>query len=124
MILRRLRAVNWPARRPFDGAHGRAGALTKHRPVSTVTDVLPLLDPMLPVSGPLPADQGRHVFKPKWEGFRALVYVEARGLRVRSRRGTERADPLPRARGPRPGGSPPTSSSTASSSSAGMGGRT
>lgn len=54
--------------------------------------MVPILDPILPVSGPLPADQARYAFEPKWDGFRALVYVEAGGLRVRSRRGTELTD--------------------------------
>ena len=42
------------------------------------SDVRPfrmLVDPMLATSGPLPADEERWAFEPKWDGFRAIVHT-------------------------------------------------
>jgi bifunctional non-homologous end joining protein LigD len=51
---------------------------------------------MLASAGPLPEDEGRWAFEPKWDGFRALAEVEAAGrLRVWSRRGSDLADHFP-----------------------------
>src|SRR3989442_15185952 len=54
-----------------------------------------LVDPMLATSGPLPADEERWSFEPKWDGFRAIVHTDGRRLRVLSRRGTDLAGRLP-----------------------------
>jgi bifunctional non-homologous end joining protein LigD len=54
-----------------------------------------LVDPMLATSGPLPADEERWSFEPKWDGFRAIVHTDGRHLRVVSRRGTDLAGRLP-----------------------------
>jgi bifunctional non-homologous end joining protein LigD len=49
---------------------------------------------MLVTSGPLPTDESRYAFEPKWDGFRALVYVDGR-VRVITRRGTDITDRFP-----------------------------
>jgi bifunctional non-homologous end joining protein LigD len=54
-----------------------------------------LVDPMLVTSGPLPDDDERSSFEPKWNGFRALVRTDGKNLRVLSRRGTDLADRFP-----------------------------
>jgi bifunctional non-homologous end joining protein LigD len=54
-----------------------------------------IVDPMLATSGPLPADEERWAFEPKWDGFRAIVQRDGRRLRVMSRRGTDLAGRLP-----------------------------
>jgi ATP-dependent DNA ligase len=36
-----------------------------------------VVDPMLATSGPLPADEERWAFEPKWDGFRADRAVSA-----------------------------------------------
>ena len=54
-----------------------------------------MVDPMLATSGPLPADEERWAFEPKWDGFRALVHSDGRRLRIMSRRGTDLAGRLP-----------------------------
>jgi bifunctional non-homologous end joining protein LigD len=51
-------------------------------------------DPMLVTSGPLPVDESRYAFEPKWDGFRALVYVDGR-VRVVTRRGTDVSERFP-----------------------------
>jgi bifunctional non-homologous end joining protein LigD len=53
------------------------------------------VDPMLAVTGPLPTDEDRWAFEPKWDGFRAIVQSDGRRLRVMSRRGTDLAGRLP-----------------------------
>lgn len=50
---------------------------------------------MLATSGPLPADEERWAFEPKWDGFRAIIHNDGRRLRVMSRRGTDLAGRLP-----------------------------
>ena len=50
---------------------------------------------MLATSGPLPADEERWAFEPKWDGFRAIVQRDGRRLRIMSRRGTDLAGRLP-----------------------------
>jgi bifunctional non-homologous end joining protein LigD len=52
-------------------------------------------DPMLATSGPLPDDEARWSFEPKWDGFRAIVHTDGKRLRVLSRRGTDLAGRLP-----------------------------
>jgi bifunctional non-homologous end joining protein LigD len=52
-------------------------------------------DPMLATSGPLPDDEERWSFEPKWDGFRAMVHTDGKRLRVLSRRGTDLAGRLP-----------------------------
>jgi bifunctional non-homologous end joining protein LigD len=54
-----------------------------------------VVDPMLASSGPLPTDEFRWAFEPKWDGFRAIVHRDGRRLRVMSRRGTDLAGRLP-----------------------------
>ena len=54
-----------------------------------------ILDPMLATTGPLPSDEDRWAFEPKWDGFRAIVQLDGRRLRVMSRRGTDLAGRLP-----------------------------
>src|SRR5688500_20040347 len=54
-----------------------------------------VVDPMLATSGPLPTDEERWAFEPKWDGFRAIVHTDGRRLRMRSRRGTDLAGRLP-----------------------------
>jgi bifunctional non-homologous end joining protein LigD len=54
-----------------------------------------IVDPMLATSGPLPADEDRWAFEPKWDGFRAIVHGGGRRLRIMSRRGTDLAGRLP-----------------------------
>ena len=54
-----------------------------------------IVDPMLATSGPLPSDERRWAFEPKWDGFRAIVHRDGRRLRVVSRRGTDLAARLP-----------------------------
>ncbi|HYH49627.1 MAG TPA: ATP-dependent DNA ligase [Acidimicrobiia bacterium] len=54
-----------------------------------------IVNPMLATSGPLPTDQARWAFEPKWDGFRAIVSGDGRRLRVWSRRGTDLAGRLP-----------------------------
>ena len=50
---------------------------------------------MLATSGPLPTDEERWAFEPKWDGFRAIVHRHGRRLRIMSRRGTDLAGRLP-----------------------------
>ena len=54
-----------------------------------------ILDPMLATAGPLPADEERWAFEPKWDGFRAIAHCDGGRLRVMSRRGTDLAGRLP-----------------------------
>jgi bifunctional non-homologous end joining protein LigD len=54
-----------------------------------------LVQPMLATSGPLPTDEERWAFEPKWDGFRAIVSSDGRRLRVLSRRGTDLGGRLP-----------------------------
>ena len=35
-----------------------------------------VVDPMLATSGPLPEDEERWSFEPKWDGFRAIVHTD------------------------------------------------
>lgn len=44
---------------------------------------------MLCTLGPLPADEERWTFEPKWDGFRALVHADGTRVRVLSRKGTD-----------------------------------
>ena len=53
------------------------------------------VEPMLATTGPLPKDEERWSFEPKWDGFRAIVHTDGRRLRVVSRRGTDLAGRLP-----------------------------
>jgi bifunctional non-homologous end joining protein LigD len=54
-----------------------------------------VIEPMLATSGPLPGDEERWAFEPKWDGFRAIVHSDDRRARVVSRRGTELTGRLP-----------------------------
>lgn len=54
-----------------------------------------VVDPMLACSGPLPKDEERWAFEPKWDGFRAIARRDGRSLRILSRRGTDLAGRLP-----------------------------
>src|SRR5688572_13726291 len=54
-----------------------------------------VVDPMLATSGPLPEDEERWSFEPKWDGFRAIVHTDGERLRVLSRRGTDLSGRLP-----------------------------
>jgi bifunctional non-homologous end joining protein LigD len=49
---------------------------------------------MLAVSGQPSGDFSRWIFEAKWDGWRALVYVDG-GLKVRTRTGRQVADSLP-----------------------------
>ena len=53
------------------------------------------IEPMLATSGPLPTDEDRWAFEPKWDGFRAIVQGDGHRLRILSRRGTDLAGRLP-----------------------------
>lgn len=53
------------------------------------------LEPMLCTLGPLPANEARWAFEPKWEGFRALVHAEGTRVRVMSRQGSDLTDRCP-----------------------------
>jgi bifunctional non-homologous end joining protein LigD len=53
------------------------------------------IEPMLATPGPLPTDEDRWAFEPKWDGFRAIVQGDGRRLRIMSRRGTDLAGRLP-----------------------------
>ncbi len=65
------------------------------RPCSTLSSVpLPLLQPMLATSGQPGGDQGQWSFETKWDGWRALVYLDE-GLKVRTRTGRQVSDCLP-----------------------------
>ena len=55
---------------------------------------LPLLQPMLATTGEPGGDQDQWCVEAKWDGWRALVYVDA-GLRVRTHTGRQVADSLP-----------------------------
>ena len=55
---------------------------------------LPLLQPMLATTGQLGRDPKAWSWEVKWDGWRALVYVE-NGLRVRTRTSRQVADSLP-----------------------------
>ena len=44
---------------------------------------------MLCTLGPLPADESRWSFEPKWDGFRAFVHADGAKVRVLSRQGTD-----------------------------------
>ena len=50
---------------------------------------------MLCTLGPLPADEARFAFEPKWDGFRALVHCDGLRTRVLSRRGHDLTDRCP-----------------------------
>ncbi|MFF7535258.1 hypothetical protein ACFZB2_40290 [Streptomyces bobili] len=54
-----------------------------------------LPEPMLATPVPDPALQPGWAGEPKWDGFRALLSVEAGRVTLRSRRGTEMADSFP-----------------------------
>ena len=45
------------------------------------------LRPMLVTSGPLRPDDDRYAFEVKWDGFRALVSITAKGVQITSRNG-------------------------------------
>jgi bifunctional non-homologous end joining protein LigD len=53
------------------------------------------LEPMLCTRGPLPADETRWAFEPKWDGFRALVHADGARVRVSSRQGSDLTDRCP-----------------------------
>jgi len=55
-------------------------------------------DPMLASAGPLPPDDGRWAYEPKWDGFRAVVHVNRRVV-VWSRRGTDLTERFPEVAG-------------------------
>ena len=55
---------------------------------------LPLLQPMLATTGQPGGDQALWCAEAKWDGWRALVYVDD-GLRVRTRTGRQVSDSLP-----------------------------
>jgi bifunctional non-homologous end joining protein LigD len=59
------------------------------------SSALPILKPMLPESGELPEDDARHLYEVKYDGWRAIVYVDRGALRVVTRRGNEIAHRLP-----------------------------
>lgn len=54
-----------------------------HLPVAP----LPLLTPMAATNGPVPPDDGRWLWEVKWDGWRAVVYVDGGQVRVMTRRG-------------------------------------
>jgi bifunctional non-homologous end joining protein LigD len=57
----------------------------RHSP-STRTDPLPVtLKPMLAVAGPLPTDDENWAFEVKWDGIRAILFVEGGRVRAQSR---------------------------------------
>ena len=57
----------------------------RHGP-STRTDALPTtLKPMLAVAGPLPTDDENWAFEIKWDGIRAILFVEGGRVRAQSR---------------------------------------
>ncbi len=47
------------------------------------------LEPMLARSGPLPPDDGRWAYEIKWDGVRAIAYVEGGRVRLTSRNGKD-----------------------------------
>jgi bifunctional non-homologous end joining protein LigD len=49
--------------------------------------VLPLLQPMPLASVREPFDDRDWIFEPKWDGFRALAYIDGHRCRLRSRKG-------------------------------------
>jgi bifunctional non-homologous end joining protein LigD len=55
---------------------------------------LPLLKPILAISGQPGGDQAGWSFETKWDGWRALVYVDG-AIRVRTRTGRQVSDALP-----------------------------
>jgi bifunctional non-homologous end joining protein LigD len=57
------------------------------------------LVPMLARAGDLPADQSAWSFEVKWDGIRALAYVQPGRLRLESRAGNEITDGYPELRG-------------------------
>jgi bifunctional non-homologous end joining protein LigD len=59
-----------------------------------VGNPLPVLRPMLATTGQPGGDQGQWSYEVKWDGWRALVYVDG-GLRVRTRTGRLVSDSLP-----------------------------
>jgi bifunctional non-homologous end joining protein LigD len=50
---------------------------------------LPVLAPMLATLGPLPSDEDAWAYEIKWDGIRALAYIEAGSLRLASRGGID-----------------------------------
>lgn len=44
---------------------------------------------MLATTGPLPVDDGRWAYEPKWDGFRSVVHVRQGRVTVWSRRGSD-----------------------------------
>jgi bifunctional non-homologous end joining protein LigD len=56
---------------------------------------LPVLYPMLATLGPLPSDEDAWAYEIKWDGIRALAYVEAAGLRLQSRNGIDISERYP-----------------------------
>jgi len=52
-------------------------------------DWAPLAHPMLPVSAQEPFDSPEHLFEIKWDGSRALAFVEDGRVRIVSRRGID-----------------------------------
>ncbi len=56
---------------------------------------LPTIRPMLLDAGALPADDTRHLYEVKYDGWRAIVYADRGALRVVTRRGNEIAARLP-----------------------------
>ena len=65
----------------------------KQRDVRPV--VLPLIEPMLASSGPIPGSADDWAFEPKLDGWRAMVYVADGWLMVRTRTGRNVTDQLP-----------------------------
>ena len=55
---------------------------------------LPLLRPMLATTGVPDRDPERFLFEIKWDGWRALLYIDG-GLKVRTRSGREVSESLP-----------------------------
>jgi bifunctional non-homologous end joining protein LigD len=55
-------------------------------PASRVVS-LPLVEPIVPVLYPAPFDGPEWLFEPKYDGFRALLYLSGRECRFRSKRG-------------------------------------
>ena len=48
---------------------------------------LPLVAPIVPVPRDQPLDDPAHLFEPKYDGFRGLLYLSGRECHFRSKRG-------------------------------------
>jgi ATP-dependent DNA ligase len=66
---------------------GRSGAILTSVP-------LPVFSPMLMSVGSPARDRGSWIFEAKWDGWRALAYID-QGLKVRTRSGRQVSDSLP-----------------------------